>query len=133
MKRYNFAAMASVALLLSACGGTEPAAQANASPTVLSMPANRTHTAVLPASSAPMQAVAGPSSVAHIVRTAADEVAAPPSRVLRSSLTDPEIADDVSRAHMALTELDYEKSFSMEKNRQYADDKERIGATFAVE
>ena len=55
--------------------------------------------------------------IGDAVRT---QLAAVPD-ALRSRATDPEVADDEARDRMALDEAEYERSFSMEKNRELAE------------
>lgn len=58
----------------------------------------------------------GAAQIAEVIR--AQRAAIP--RVLRGRDTDPEVADDDDRARMAVHEAEFEKSFSLEKNRELA-------------
>jgi hypothetical protein len=54
------------------------------------------------------------------------------ARVLETRQTNPELADDEARERMALTEVEFEKSFSLEKNRELAERKMQEGVVEPV-
>lgn len=161
-KLCNWVLMGSLAGVLSACGGGEPDSALETAPSAqyAATPNAEAHGAAAMAGQAfsavgmdaqqqahapqqgadgqvafqaELQVVSMHGSSAYAIGNGARARLAQSARALETRQTDPELADDDARDRMALNEVEFEKSFSLEKNRELAEHKMREGVVEPVE
>lgn len=146
-KLCNWALMGTLACLLSACGGGDIDAPAETAPSSLNAAAPNDVNAAYMGAAGGQQPLAygqgggssamqlsqqtmavranaqggamngGVAEIAEVIRAQRESI----PHVLKTRATNPEVADDDERDRMALREAEFERSFSMEKNRELAE------------